>query len=181
MKSETLSKLEQGTAHKKSRQNIANFVIRKELISELTTIAFDINHVYHIKAFWVLELVCEAKLKLFMSFVPDFCTLLKDIKDDSAIRPATKICMFLSKSNHRKNGINLTQEQEHLIIENCLDRLIQEEKVAVKYYAIKTLFVLGKKYDWIYPELKTILEQGYTEHSPAYKAAARAVLKKLNK
>ena len=181
MKSEILSKLEQGTAHKKSRVAVANFVIRKELLADLNEIAFDTNHPLHIKAYWVLELVCEAKLKTFVPFLDVFCNQLKDVRDDSAIRPSTKICMFLAKSNHRKNGINLTQEQEHSIIENCLDRLIQDEKVGAKYYSIKALFILGKKYEWINEELKVILDQGYAEHSPAYKAAARSVLKKLNK
>ena len=89
--------------------------------------------------------------------------------------------MFLAKSNHRKNGISLTQEQEHNLIEALIDRLIQDEKVAAKVYAMKALFVLGKKYDWVHEELKTIIEQDYSNHSAAYQAATRNLLKKLNK
>jgi hypothetical protein len=89
--------------------------------------------------------------------------------------------MFLTKSNHRKNGIKLTQEQEHILIEALIDRLIQDEKVAAKAYAMKALFVLGKKYDWIYEELKPILSQDYSSHTAGYKASARNILKKINK
>ena len=110
-----------------------------------------------------------------------FCAVLPKLKDDSAIRPATKICMFLAKSNHRKNGISLTKEQEHNLIEALIDRLIQDEKVASKVYAMKALFVLGKKYDWVHEELKTIISQDYSNHSAAYQAATRNLLKKLNK
>lgn len=53
-----------------------------------------------------------------------------------------------------KNGISLTQNQEHNLIEALIDRLIQDEKVASKVYAMKAFFVLGKKYDWVHEELK---------------------------
>jgi hypothetical protein len=126
-----------------------------------------------------LELVCDKKLKMFIPFIDEFCTVLAKLKDDSAVRPASKICMFLAKSNHRKNGIELSKDQEHSIIENLIDRLIQDEKVAAKVYAMKALFVFGKKYDWIYEELKPIITQDALEHSAAYQSCARTILKKL--
>ena len=89
--------------------------------------------------------------------------------------------MFLAKSNHRKNGISLSQQQEHNLIEALIDRLIQNEKVAAKVYAMRALFVLGKKYKWVHEELKTIIEQDYSNHSAAYQGATRDLLKKLNK
>lgn len=182
MISEMFTKIDQSTAQKKSRITVSNFAMKKdENLAELIAIALDVSHQNHVKAFWSLELVCTKKLKLLLPYIDKFCAILSKLTDDSAVRPATKICMFLAKSNYRKNGIKLSKEQEHVIIENLIDRLIQDEKVGTKYYAIKALFVLGKKYDWIHPELKTILEQGYAHHSPAYKAVAREVLKKLNK
>ena len=93
----------------------------------------------------------------------------------------SKICLFIAKSNHRSNGINLTQLQETQILEACLDWLIGDEKVATKATSIKTLFVLGKKYDWVHNELKTIIQQGYSENSAAYKAVTRNILKKIDR
>ena len=84
-------------------------------------------------------------------------------------------------ANYDRWGNPLSQEQEHILIEALIDRLIQDEKVASKAYAMKALFVLGKKYDWIYEELKPILTQDYSNHSAAYQAATRNLLKKLNK
>lgn len=180
MISEMYTKIDQSTAHKKSRITVSNFAMKNdENLAELIQIAFNLSNKNHIKAFWSLELVCSKKLKLFIPYIDTFCTILPQLKDDSAIRPATKICMFLAKSNHRKNGIQLSKEQEHNIIENLIDRLIQEEKVAAKVYAMKALFVFGKKYDWIYQELKPIITQDAFEHSAAYQACARNILKKI--
>lgn len=180
MNSIMYNKIDQSSAHKKSRITVSNFAMKNDVnLKELIAIAFNITHKNHVKAFWSLELVCEKKLKLFSPFIDDFCQVLPKLKNDSSVRPATKICMFLVKSNHRKNGIDLTKEQEHNIIEALIDRLIQDEKVAAKVYAMKTLFILGKKYDWIYEELKPIITQDAYEHSAAYQACARNILKKI--
>ena len=182
MKTDLVNKINQSTAHRKSRVYLSNYIIRhEELLNEFIAIAFDIQNENHVKAFWSLEFVCEKKLKLFIPYLDSFCEVLPKLKDDSAVRPATKICVFLTKSNHRKNGISLTQEQEHHLIEALIDRLIQDEKVAAKVYAMKALFVLGKKYDWVHEELKTIIEQDYSNHTAADQAATRNLLKKLNK
>lgn len=180
MITEMFTKIDQSNAGRKSRITVSNFAIKKdENLAELAAIAFTISHENHVKAFWSLELVCEKKLKLFIKHLDAFCAVLPKIKEDSAVRPATKICMFLAKSNHRKNGVSLSKEQEHIIIENLIDRLIQDEKVAAKVYAMKALFVFGKKYNWIHEELKPIITQDAYNHSAAYQASTRNILKKL--
>ena len=182
MKTDLVLKIDQSTAHRKSREQLSNYVLRHlDVLQDFLQIAFDPTHKNHVKAFWSLELVCEKKLKLFAPYLDQFCEVLPQLKDDSAIRPATKICLFLAKSNHRKNGISLTHEQEHSLIEALIDRLIQNEKVAAKVYAMRALFVLGKKYNWVHDELKIIIEQDYANHSAAYQAATRNLLKKLHK
>ena len=82
--------------------------------------------------------------------------------------------MFLSKSSI------LTKLKEEQIIESCLDWLINDSvKVATKAYSIRALHKLGKKNDWIDPELRRILTDDYYKHSYAYKAVAREILKKI--
>jgi hypothetical protein len=46
-------------------------------------------------------------------------------------------------------------------------------------YAMRTLYLLGNHYNWILPELKTIITKDYPNHSSAYKAVAKEVLKKI--
>ncbi|MCD8518295.1 MAG: hypothetical protein LRY32_00765 [Flavobacterium sp.] len=125
---------------------LVNFAMKDENhLKEMIQLAFDTKEELHVKAFWSLDLVCEKKLKQFVPYIEDFCSILPKIKDDSALRPATKIAFFLVKSNHRKNGISLTQEQEHNLIEALIDRLIQNEKVAAKVYANESAFCFGKE------------------------------------
>lgn len=180
MKSEFYLKIEQSSAGRAEREKNRNLALRNpeffQTVLETSLSPHDKNN--H-KACWILELICEKKLKLFVPFIDTFCEILPNLENDSAIRPMSKICLFLAKSNHRKNGINLSQLQETQLIEMCFDWLIRDEKVATKVYAMKALFVFGKKYDWIYPELKTIIQQDYSKESPAYKASTRIILKKI--
>ena len=172
------NQIAKSTAHRKSREYNKDFVFSQPaLLEDLVAIAFNVNDKNHHKACWILELICEEKMELFIPFIEDFCSTLSKYKSDSAIRSISKICLFLS--NAKK--ITLTETQEEKIIETCLDWLIQEEKVAAKAYAMRTLYFFGKKQNWIYTELQTILPQDSPNHSPAYKACAKDILRRIEK
>ena len=101
MKSQMYQKIEASTWHVASRKMVSNFAMKdKKNLGEMIELAFDTKHELHIKAFWSLDLVCEKKLKQFVPYIEYFCSILPKIKDDSALRPSTKIAFFLSKSNH---------------------------------------------------------------------------------
>ncbi len=177
MNQEFLKIVESSTAHKKSRDNIKDLVFRNYIyLQDLVELSFNIDNKNHHKACWALELVCEEKLILFIPYIDTFCEMISKYNDDKAIRSISKIAMFLSKDKE----ILLTDVQEQKIIETCFDWLIQDRKVATKVYSMRALFNFGKKYDWIYSELKIILPQDFANHSPAYKAVAKEILKKLN-
>lgn len=109
-----------------------------------------------------------------------FCSNIKHLKDISAIRPAAKIWQLLVVSHYKKQeGIILSEKNLEEILESSFDWLINNTKVASKAYSMRTLYILGKHYDWIYPELKTILNKDFPNHSAAYKAVAKEVLKKI--
>lgn len=109
-----------------------------------------------------------------------FCSNIKHRKDISAIRPAAKIWQLLVVSHYKKQeGIILSEKNLEEILESSFDWLINNTKVASKAYSMRTLYILGKHYDWIYPELKTILNKDFPNHSAAYKAVAKEVLKKI--
>ena len=58
------TKIDLSTAGKKSRITVSNFAMKNDKnLDELITVAFNIYHKNHIKAFWSLELVCEKKIK----------------------------------------------------------------------------------------------------------------------
>jgi len=59
--------------------------------------------------------------------------------------------------------------------------MINNEKVAPKAYSMSTLFLFGKDYDWVHPELKIILERDFSIQSAAFKARAKQILHKMKK
>ena len=168
--------VEKSTAHRLNREFIRDYVIQNpEKLKFLIEIAQNENDKIHVKACWSLELIFELKLELLTPFLDVFIAKMRFYKNDSAIRPVSKICMFLSKSE----TIKLTENQKTKIIETCLDWLIQNEKVAAKAYSIKALYNFGKNQSWINEELKVILSQDYNKHTAAYKAVAKDILRKL--
>ena len=179
METELVDKLTNSNAHRNSRMEVCDFAIENNLTNALIEIAFDKSDENHFKAFWALEFVCEKKLVLFTNAVGQFCENLASVKNNSAVRSATKIGMFLAISNHTKKEIILTEIQEKQLIESSIDRLIQDEKVASKVYSMKTLFILGKKHGWIYNQIKPIISQDAFNHSYAYQESARTILKRL--
>ena len=169
-------RIEESTAHRLNREFIRDYVLQNpEKLQYLIEIALHEKDKIHIKACWALELIFEIKLELILPFLDDFLAKIGQFKDDSAIRPISKICMFLSKSK----TIQLSENQETKIIENCLDWLIQDKKVATKTYSMRTLYNFGKNHPLINEDLKTILSQDYFKHSAAYQAAAKDILQKL--
>jgi hypothetical protein len=169
-------RIEQSSAHKLNRESIKDYVIQNpEKLKYLIEIGLRENDKIHHKACWIWELTFETDLSLITPFLDEIVHKITAYKNDSAIRPISKICMFLSKSK----TIRLTENQETKIIEVCLDWLIQDKKVATKAYSMRALYNFGKKHKWINEELRTILSQDYPSHSAAYKAAAKNILKKL--
>ena len=175
MNLELLQRIENSTAHRKSREDNAQYILNNpELFSELIKFAFNTSNKNHYKSCWVLELVLQEKIHLLTPFLDDFCNKISNYTNESALRAISKICMFIAKH------LLLTKIQEQKIIESCFDWLILENvKVATKAYSIRALFELGKKNEWVYLELKRILSEDYTKYSAAYKAVAREILKKL--
>ncbi len=171
------------SAHRKPREKIRDFVLKRpEIFPALLNMAFDINYKYHFKACWIVELVADAQLEWLQNHLDFFCNHLHQLKDESGIRPIAKVAMMIVNAHFRKkaNSIILSESQIEKLAEICFDWLISSTKVAAKAYAMRTLYDLGKKHNWIHPELKIILEKDYQSHSAAYKAAAREILKKIN-
>ena len=180
MPSEFEKKIDFVTGHRTIRNSYANKILEnKELFSELIEICVNPSSQKNEKAFWILELVCYEKLEWLHPYLDMFCSNIKNLTNDRAIRPASKICMLLTISHFKKKEITLSENQLHQITENCFDWLIKENKVAAKCYSIRSLYLLGNHFKWIRPELKIILEKDYPKHSPAYKAVAREILRKI--
>ncbi|NMH29620.1 hypothetical protein G6047_16385 [Flavobacterium sp. SE-s28] len=175
--------IEHSTAHRPIRDRIANSVLADEaLFPQLFFCALDTKSDFHFKACWIMELVLNQKISLIEPYLDEFCQSLPYFENDSALRSISKICLFICERHFGKNQtVFASKEQLQHISEACFDWLISDGKVAMKAYAMRALFLTGKDFDWIYPELGTILEKDFPHHSAAYKAAARELLKKLKR
>ncbi|MFV9550351.1 adenylosuccinate lyase [Algibacter sp. PT7-4] len=156
-----------------------------ELIPKLLDILFMVNDKISPRAAWVFEFMCNHNIETIIPYLEVFTKNMHKVHLDSAVRPVAKICEFLAKAYTSKidNKIKhvLTTTHKERIIENCFDYMINDEKVAPKAYSMTTLFLFGKEYDWVYPELARILEEDFTKQSAAFKARARQILKKIKK
>jgi hypothetical protein len=170
------------TAHRPIRDLLSGQVLNdKALLLDLLAIAFDIKDKNHHKACWVLELVFEAKIEWIATHLDAFCKVLPHFTNESAMRPISKICQFASDYNQKNPGF-LNPFHIEQIMEACFDWLINPDtKVATKAYSMRTLYILGKKEDWVYPELIRILSEDSAKHTAAYKAAAKDILRRINK
>lgn len=181
MLTEFQKKLDAVTGYKDSRQKQADEVLdNPELFPELIRLCFETSNKNISKACWVLELVCYKKLEWLEEYLDFFCSNIKNLTDDGALRSISKVTLLLTISHFKKAAIILTENQLQEITETCFDWLINDTKVASKCYAIRALHLLGSHFDWIHPELKIILEKDYSNHSSAYKAVVREILKKIN-
>lgn len=178
------NKIANSNAHRAIRDELSGMVLNdKKLFPDLLDFALNVSDENHHKACWVLELVCEARIVWLKEYLSHFCNTLPLFTNDSAIRPIAKICLFTAKQCvNVKEPDFITKKEIQQIIEACFDWLIDpDRKVAPKAYAMRTLYVLGKNIDWIYPELQPILEQGFSEHTAAYKAATKNILREIQK
>ncbi|BFM42390.1 hypothetical protein CFS9_10310 [Flavobacterium sp. CFS9] len=184
MSSELQTKLDYVKAYRENRLNVANEILENpSLFEELVSICFIPSDKNNHKACWIMEFVSYEKLIWLQPYLDFFCSNLKVLKDESAIRPIAKVVQLLVKAHYKKpeNGIFLSETNLQDCIEASFDWLINDVKVATKAYSIRTLYILGNHYDWIHPELQVILNKDYGDHSAAYKAVAKEVLKKIEK
>ena len=155
------------------------------LMPMLKDVLFKVDDKVSCKAAWVLEFVCNENLEVIIPYLERFTANISKVHLDSAIRPVAKICEFLAKEYYSKQDNNiknaLTSIYQERIIETCFDWMITGQKVAVKVFAMSTLYLLGQDNDWVHPELIMILERDFNSESAAFKARARHILLKLKK
>jgi len=176
------SALETLKAYRETRLKLASEVLsNKSLYAYLLQICYEFDSNTSSRACWILEFVCYKKLVWLLPHIEEFTGNLQEFKKDSAIRPIAKIIQLLCIETIKKKSITIKLNDKILehFAEVSFDWLISNQKVAVKAYAMRSLFLLGKKFDWIYPELKLTLEKDFMNHSAAYKAAAKDVLSQI--
>lgn len=171
---------------RENRQKYAHLILaNRELLPELIEILFMVDDKISCRAGWLLEFVCREDIKSILPHLNYFSQHMHKVYRDPAVRPVAKICEYLTEAAYKKKDkdiINaLTSEIREKMITLCFDYMITDQKVAVKAYSMNILFLYGRDYDWIYPELLIILERDFNKGTAAFKARARHLIPKLKK
>jgi hypothetical protein len=137
------------------------------------------------RAAWVMEFACGENLEIIIPHLDFYTENIHKIHLDSAVRPIAKICEYITKAyfSKQENSIKnaLSTKNKEQIIATCFDYMINDEKVAPKAYSMNTLYLFGREFEWIHPELVMILERDFQMQSAAFKARAKQILQKLKK
>lgn len=171
---------------RENRKKYANLVINQpNLLPKVLDILFTVDDKVSVRAAWLLEFVAREDLKVILPHLDRITSNMHQVHLDAAVRPIAKVCEYLieayaHKKPHPVKDVLTTTHKER-IIELSFDYLITDQKIAPQAYSMNTLFLLGKEFDWVHPELIMILERGYPTGSAGYKARARQLLSKLKK
>lgn len=175
MKTPFISEIISSNASLKSRNQFYTLVINNDnFFLELLHFAFETNTKGHHKAIWILEMIAEQQPHLFFNHLDFICNHCHLIVHESGTRALARTLHFITKF------LTLSENQEKIIKEKCLDWLISNERVACKMHAIYTLYILSKKDIELRENLKVILTEDFHKHTAAYKAVARDILKRLH-
>ncbi|NNC49368.1 MAG: adenylosuccinate lyase [Flaviramulus sp.] len=173
-------------ASRENRLKYANMVLNDmNLFPKLLDVLYMVDDKVSCKAAWVFEFVCDEYIYALVPHLEIFTNKLKNIHFDSAVRPVAKVCQIIVQTYYSKqpNTIKktLTLQQQNNIIEACFDWMISDHKIAPKAYSMETLYLFGKDFNWIHPELEQILLQDFQTQSAGYKVRAKRTLKKIKK
>ena len=172
------NRIAKSNASTNCRNGIRDFVLENpEYLKEVVAFGIDLTNKNQYKGVWIIEMLAETHPELLVPFINQIADVASKYKHESAIRGISRTILFLSTSKK----ISLTEEQKEKFIETSLDRLIGDDKIAPKVFAMYTLCHFSKEHDWIKEELQNIINKDFAEQSAGYKAAAREVLRKISK
>lgn len=179
-------RLNTGRISKDERDELAGEVLKNpQLTGPLLKLVFEEDKTGLWHCSWVFDTVMRKNLSLLLPHLDTFVNGLEFLKSESVIRPMSHTCELLILRFFEKKDSLFT---EHLkpnylekITEVCFDWLIGPHKVASKAFAMTCLFYLGEQFDWVRPELKSVLEQQISKGTAGFKSRGSKTLDLLSK
>lgn len=164
-------------------QIVPQIIESPELVRPLLNQVFIHDAEDNFIAGWVFDHAMRKKLEMVLPLLDDFVDGLDRLKSESSIRPMAHICQMLMESYFKKKNPLFRERLSASHLEQmatiCFDWLIEDHKVATKVFAMTSLFYLGERFDWIRPELKSVLEQNFASGSAGFQNRGAKVLDKL--
>ena len=135
------------------------------------------------QAAWILDGVLRQNNLLLLPYWNSFVTRLGSVRNESVIRSFAKICELVTEARWKKKSAlwikTITPIHCELLTEVLYDWLIGEQKVAVKVFAMTSLFHLGNKLHWIDEELIAVIENQIPGSSAGFRNRGAKILKAL--
>ena len=119
------------------------------------------------------------RIELLQPDLKLFLEVLELNKIETVSRILAKICELLTAASIKKKTIVLNASEQQQIIARCFDWLITDEKVAVKVFAMQSIYNLKDTKPWIQDELKAQLTLQYDSSTAAFKSRASKLLADL--
>jgi hypothetical protein len=171
---------------REKRSHYATIVLNNlELLPTLLKVVFTVDDKISARAAWLFEFVARENLDAILPHLDSYIEKMHTVHLDPAVRPMAKVAEYLIEAFYHKlpnkTQQKLTITHREKITEACFDWMISDQKVAVKAYSMRSLFLLGKEFDWIHEELLIILERDYNSQSAAFKARGRDLIKRIKK
>ena len=188
MTKEGLTKaLEAGRISMTTRDELVTSITKSssavDLTGHLLQLVFEEDKTDLWQSSWVFDNVMRKNLSLLLPHIDLFCGKLASLKSESVLRPMAHTCellvlhYFVKKNPEYLKSLKISNLEK--IAEVCFDWLIGEHKVASKVFAMTSLFHLGSKFDWIRPELKSVIEQQIHQGTAGFKSRGSKTLKLL--
>jgi hypothetical protein len=137
------------------------------------------------QAAWILDGVLRKNDELLIPIWEQFTSQLSKTTNPSVLRSFAKICELVctarwkSRSQAWIETINDTHCE--LLTQNLFDWLIGPQKVAVKVFAMTSLYYLGEAVPWINGELAAVIESQLPGSSAGFKNRGQKTLAALHK
>lgn len=154
-----------------------------ELILPLIRHVFEEEKEGLFMASWVLDHLLRKKLSLLLPHINFFIEGLPKMQSDSSIRPMAHCCeMLLIKVYKKKDPVyekSVNKAYREILLSTNFDWLIGPYRAATKVFAMTNVYYLGKEFDWVHPELTSVLQETLAKGSTAYQNRGSKILKRL--
>lgn len=172
--------------HKERIEGLVKVILAQpKLVKPLLYAVFEEDQTEFFNASWVFDHVMRKNLLLMLPHLKAYVEGLFGLTNESGIRSMAHTCQMILEAYFKERiaafKSELNEDLLEKLVEINFDWLLGAHKVATKVFAMTSLFYLGEKYAWIYPELKAILQNTIAEETAGYKSRAKKTLDGLAK
>ena len=150
-------------------------------LADLINLTFHPDMGIGFRAAWILENLFLSAPQYYLEDIPYLLSKVKNIVNPACKRHYAKIILNLTDKNAASAIKKLLQKLDmEPIVEQCFDWAIDPEvKIAVKVFALESLYNLCNRYTWVKDELANQIQFLMRNGSPGIQSKGGKLLKLL--